>query len=279
MTPQFFYHALGVGLGGRITRPFCDVIEAQAATALPIVGGYASNHVDGYRFHDIVSVRSARIHAVGTEDKKGGFNTSVSVTVEGLNILDVVTAESITARLSSFHGPDDAQPRITALGSNFRDLRIGGRPIDVELDHLFYQERTHDQFKYYVTREANPDAVSKQFLWGRTDKEREEFGECVPQVPPERPERPEGPEGPERNWPEAKGTVRCSLVRRLGAEMPELSTRGYTIKVPMVGTLFLGEVLVSEYQRRLTMLRLEMGSPVEGRLEVASGGVDGSTYP
>ena len=187
--------------------------------------------------------------------------------MEGLNILDVITAESITSRLSSFHGRDDSQPRITALGSNFRDLRIGGRPIGVELDHdLFYQERTHDEFKDYVTKEADPEVVSRQFLWGRSDEERKAFGECVPQ-------------GPKGNWPEAKGTVRCSLVRRLGAEMPELNTRGYTIKVPMVGTLFLGEVLVSEYQRRLTMLRLEMGSPVEGRLEVASGGVDGSTYP
>ena len=57
MNRRFFYHALGVGLGGRITRPFCDVVEAQAATALPVVGGYASSRVDGYRFHDIVSIR------------------------------------------------------------------------------------------------------------------------------------------------------------------------------------------------------------------------------
>jgi len=73
--------------------------------------------------------------------------------------------------------------------------------------------------------------------------------------------------------------VLCSLVRSVGAGAPELKTQGYVIRVPMVGTLFLGEVIVSEYARRLTMLRLQMGSPVEGVLEACSGEVDGSTFP
>ena len=64
MTRRFFYHALGAGLRGRITRPCCELIDAQATTALPSVGGYASNRVDAYRFRDIVSVRSARAYAV-----------------------------------------------------------------------------------------------------------------------------------------------------------------------------------------------------------------------
>jgi hypothetical protein len=267
MIRRFFYHAYGVGLGGRITRPFCDVIEAQGATALPIVGGFASSRVDGYRFRDIVSVRSARIHAVGTEEADGSFNTSVSVTVEGLNILDVITAESLTARLSSYHAPEAPQPRITALGTDFRGLRIGGHPIEVELDRpLFCQELTHDEFKEYVTRKSDPAAVSQQFLWGRGDEQRKAFGSLVPQ----------GAEG----WPESKaGTVLCSLVKDVGAKTPELTTQGYVIRVPMVGTVYLGEVIVSSHARRLTMLRLEMGSPVGGRLEACSAEVDGSTFP
>ena len=262
--PRFLYHAHGVGLGGHIKRPFCSVIEAQGATALPIGGGYASNQVDRYRFHDIVSVRSTRIHAVGTRDDNGGFNTSVSVTVEGLNILDVITAESITARLSSFHGRDGSQPRITALGSDFRDLRIGGHPLDVKLEReLFCEELAHKDFKGYV--EKNRQTLSRQFLWGNDDRERQEYGKVVPQ-------------GPQGAWPESKGIVLCSLVRSVGTG-PELKPQGYVIRIPMVGTLYLGEVIVSEYARRLTMLRLEMGSPVEGRLEACSGEVDGSTYP
>jgi hypothetical protein len=238
MTRRFFYHALGVGLGGRITRPFCDVIEAQAATALGTVGGYASSRVDGYRFKDIVSLRSASVHAVGSEAGDGSFNTSVSVTVEGLNILDVITAESITARLTSRHEYEAPEPAISTAGTQFRDLRIGGRRIDVEIDReLFFEESTYPQFK---------EAESKQKELGR--------------------------------WPESKGMMLCSLVKNF-PDQAEPTLEGYSIHVPTVGRIFLGEILVSQYARRLTMLRLELGSPVAGRLEVGSGEVNGSTYP
>jgi hypothetical protein len=267
MDSRFLYHAHGVGFGGRVTRPFCDVIEAQGATALPIVGGYASSHVDGYRFRDIVSVRSVRIHAVGTEGPRGSFNTSVSVRVEGLNILDVITADSITARLSSLHEPNQPQPRITAVGSDFGDLRIGGHGIKVVADSdLFFKERTHAEFKDYVTQEKHRETCSKQFLWGQYDPHPKPRGEAA--AP-----------GQDPFWPESKGLVLCSLVNSVDATDAGCESQGYTIHIPMVGTLFLGEVIVSEYARRLTMLRLEMGSPVEGRLEAASGEVDGSSYP
>ena len=267
MVPRFLYHAHGVGLGGHIMRPFCDVIEAQGATALPIVGGYASSHIDGYRFRDILSVRSVRIHAVGTEGPKGSFNTSVSVRVEGLNILDVITADSLTARLSSLHEPNKPQPRITAVGSDFGDLRIGGKPIKVVVDHdLFSKERTHADFKDCVTRKETRETRSQQFLWGQHDPHPKSYGGAAP------PWQDPG-------WPESKGLVLCSLVKSVDAKDAGCESQGYTIHIPMVGTLFLGEVIVSEYARRLTMVRLEMGSPVEGRLEAASGEVDGATYP
>jgi hypothetical protein len=236
MTRRFFYHALGVGLGGRITRPFCDVIEAQAATALGTVGGYASSHVDGYRFKDIVSVRSARAYAAGSEAGDGSYNTSITVTVEGLNILDVITAEVITARLSSRHAPDASEPAISAVGTEFRGLRIAGHPVDAEVDRDLLEERTYAALKEHVkSNTPYNEAGSRQ---GRPDP-----------------------------WPESKGRVLRSLVK------------GDAIHVASVGTIYLGEILVSQYAQRLTMVRVELGSPVGGRLEVASGEVNGSTYP
>ncbi|SRR5260221_5583561 len=227
MTRRFFYHAFGVGLGGQIRRPFCEAIESQGATALGTVGGYGSSHVDGYRFKDIVSVRSASAYAVGSEAPDGSLNTSITVTVEGLNILDVITAGTITARLASRHAPDAPEPAISAVGTEFRDLRIGGHPVDVEVDgELFFEERTYTALTQHVAGK------------GRRDP-----------------------------WNESKGAVLCSLGK------------AYSIRVPTVGTVVLGETLVSPYARRLTMVRVELGSPVAGCLEVGSGEVNGSTYP
>lgn len=230
MTSRFLYHALGLGLGGHITRPFNEVIEAQAATSLGIVGGYASGHVDAYRFKDIVSFRSARIHAVGSEAPDRSFNTSVAVTVEGLNILDVITAQRITARLTSRHAADAREPEISSIGTAIEDLRIGGRPVEVEVDReLFYEARTYQDFTGYAARKGER-AYSMR---------------------------------------ESKGRLSCSLAGR----------EEHAIRVSSVGTIYLGETFVSPYARRLTMLRVELGSPVGGRLEVASGEVNGSTYP
>jgi len=240
MPPRFLYHALGVGVAGQITRPFCDVIEAQAATSLGIVGGYASSHVRDYRFRDIVSVRSARVYAVGSEGPRNTYNTSITATVEGLNILDVITADVLTARLTSKHVDNADEPSITSAGTEIRGLRIAGVPFDGELDPELTQEREYATFSKYA---ANRRAESNN--------------------------KGNDPRNGDSAWTESKGRLFCPLVTR----------RDYVVRVPSVGTVFIGETFVSKYARRLTLLRVELGSPVEGRLEFASGECNGTTYP
>ena len=228
MDRRFFYHAFGVGVGGRITRPCCQVIDAQAMTALPSVGGYASSRLDGYRFRDIVSMRSVWTYAVGSQADDGSFNTSITVTVEGLNILDVITAESITARLGSRHTTGDAEPAITAVGTEFRDLRIGGAPLSIQINcQPLFQERPYSAFK---------------------DEPKQKRAEP---------------------W----------LVSKDGQRMLGSVFTPHQIDVPSVGRVFLGEILLLPYARRLTMVRVAMGSPVAGDVELASGEVNGSTFP
>jgi hypothetical protein len=229
MTPRFFYHAFGVGLGGRITRPFCEVIESQAATALGTIGGVGSSHVEGFRFKHIVSFRSARTSVVGSKADDGSLNTSVTVTIEGLNILNVITADVITARLASRHSSRDSDAMITTAGSEFRDLRIGGNPVPAEIDRgLFGQELTFADFKKNASN-------SRRDPWAESPK----------------------------------NAVLCSIVQ----------PQAYTIVVPSVGTVYLGELLVSPFARRLTMIRVVLGSPDAGCLEAGSGEVNGSTFP
>jgi len=240
MKSRFFYHAFGVGLGGRITRPCCEIIDAQATTALPTVGGISSSRIDAYRFREILSVRSARAYAVGSEDSDGAYNTSVTVTVEGLDILGVITAEWMTPRRTSQHVEGADEPVISSIGSEFRDLRIGGELVDVKVQDRdqFFTERTAKQFNEHAqAANAGPEPAARR--------------------------------GPPRFLVGNKGATLCSLLK------PE----SYEIRVPTVGTVFLGEILASGYARRLTMLRVEMGSPVAGRLEFASGEINGYTFP
>jgi hypothetical protein len=238
MAGRFFYHAFGVALTGRITRPFCDVIESQAATALGTIGGYGSSQVDDYRFRHIVSFRSARTFVVGSKADDGSLNTSVTVTVEGLNILNVIRADVITARLASRHAVDSLQPMITAVGTEFRGLTIGGNPVPATIDRgLFGQELTYADFK------KNAGANARREPWAESKD---------------------------------KDAVLCSVVQAQASSLPQAPN---SIQVASVGTVFLGELLVSPYARRLTMMRVVLGSPDAGCLEVGSGEVNGSTYP
>jgi hypothetical protein len=54
---------------------------------------------------------------------------------------------------------------------------------------------------------------------------------------------------------------------------------GYTVKWPNVGRVILGEVLITDYYRRLTMLRVQLGSPVEGQSSSSDLVVNGVTMP
>jgi hypothetical protein len=133
-----FFHAQAMGAGGRITRPFQELIEVQAATALPIGGGRGTSRVENFNFKDILSFRLASAQVTGSPSEDGkSFATLAQVVIEDLNILHVVSAKRIVSRITSHHGIDDPEPSITPLGSRFEGLRVAGCRLEVELNTDF----------------------------------------------------------------------------------------------------------------------------------------------
>jgi hypothetical protein len=135
MKNRFQYHAFATGFAGQITHPFEYLIEAQAPSALSPMGGYSSNRVENFRLKEILSFRAAYTQVAGSFIDKGGrqsWDTVVTSTVEDLNIMGIVTADLIVARLASSHGVNDLEPTILPLGSRIEGLRIAGIPVDIE---------------------------------------------------------------------------------------------------------------------------------------------------
>lgn len=138
----YHYNAHGHALSGRIERPLDHLVEVQAAVSLPLIGGLGSARVNGFRFQEFVTFESAYSHVSGTRDgEDGAYTTQVTSTVERLNILDMVTADRVVARISSQHPAPHHEPAIIFLGSKFENLRIAGCPVEVELDHELYLDR------------------------------------------------------------------------------------------------------------------------------------------
>src|SRR5215472_2739782 len=128
----FHYHACANVLSGHFTRPFQDVIDVQAASSLPVTGGHGRARVEDFRFREFFSFRKGYTHVSGSHQADdGSHNTLVTSTVEGLNLLDIVTADRITARLYSKHGANAKEGSFTMVGSRFENLRIAGCDVKV----------------------------------------------------------------------------------------------------------------------------------------------------
>ena len=132
----YFYNAHAHGLSARFERPVEHMIEVQAATSLPTTGGHGNARLNKFKFQEFVSYETAYSHVSGSQNKAdAAYTTLVTATIEGLNILDVVTADRIVARMSSQHPGDHHEPHIVFLGSRFDNLRIAGCPVEAELNH------------------------------------------------------------------------------------------------------------------------------------------------
>src|SRR5215475_5456297 len=148
----YYYHANALALGGRLRRPVDLVIESQASSSLPSSGGFGSSHVENFNLKNIVSFRAAHTEVAGSElgqMHQRIFTARSSASVEGLNILNVVTADKITARLASRHPANDDEPAIITTGSYFENLRIAGHTVEVvEFAHgTFHRCDTHKKLR------------------------------------------------------------------------------------------------------------------------------------
>jgi hypothetical protein len=275
---MFLYHAHGLALGGTVTQPFKAEIESHAATSLPIIGGFASAKTESYRLRDIVSYRSAHTYVSGIQTDEGTHTVACS-TIEGLNILDVITADAIVGRLSSKHGPS-GQPEIVTLGSSFVNLKIAGHPVQVDLDNdLFTTHATYDKLVSHLDpqgKQAKAAAKGKspakvRYTWGQPDDQPQQQllkGMLIPT-------------GADSHH--ANGILHTSLVKQVRPAGSNNSAEelpyAYAIQIPHVGRIYLGELFVSGDSKRLTMLRVELGSPVVAAFAAAAPTTNGNWYP
>jgi hypothetical protein len=269
----FHYHANAHVLSATFTRPLQHVVEVQGASSLPTIGGHGKGRVEDFRFEHFISVKRGYTHVSGTpqelevevEDKVKGetrvekqthFTTLVTAVAEGVNILDVVTADRIVARFASNHTFDDEkykEPHFTLVGSKFENLQIAGCTIEVPLDIEFF-EKIHT-FEL-ATNEFKNNADFKKMVEDPFE------GEYKLQGQP------------------GHGVILCSIVDlKKMKKCPGVQRKGHSFIIPKFGKLFLGEVLLEHGRRTLTMVRFELGSPVSGSGTVVQLDSNGTPYP
>lgn len=252
MKIRFLYHAEAVAASGYITLPIQETMPAQAVAAAPILGGYATSSAEKFSHRNYLSFDRAVAHVVGSySERDKAHGTLASTTIEGLNIMDVVTCDRIVARITTKHPDTPGDSAFIPLGSRFENLRIAGHPINVELATDLFAE--HDTWTKLTEAHANKPAV-------KADLEKLAVSKAK-----------------DGGFPQSKGMMYCTLARNLDKLPGGLSRNGHGVYVPHFGTVYLGEYFVTKSMHRLLMLHVDLGCSVEGCY--GSGGAGGNGNP
>jgi len=252
----YIFNGHGHALSGHITHLSDLQIEVQAGMSLPTTGGIGHARVENFRFREYVSFSAAYTYVAGSKHGRDMHTTLVTSAVENLNILDVVTADRVVARLASHHSLDEKlnqeEPEITLLGSKIDNLKISGCPVQLVFeDDLFIRCKTFETLK----KEFDGSAGFRKMA-------ADPFVTTPPRVPVD-----------------PRGVFLCSLVKNMEINCAGVKAVGHAFEVPEFGRVYIGEVLAQYRKRTVTMLRIELGCPIVGTMMTTQAGGNGHPLP
>jgi hypothetical protein len=257
---QFFlYHGYGLGVGGHVERYGQKLaIPSLAPVVLPITGGesYSKSGPWEWKPDDEpptseggfrISVRgvSARLW---TEENRKEWITNAEIRVSGFNLCDRVEVGFMVAKLRSVHKKKHVEkhPRISFEGSGFWNVRIDKQPVPIELDNDLDQCASRDELKKLVKeRDYLAEAEHDDYMHELIEKHVND------------------------------DYTRCSIVRNI--RHPK--KRGFSVDLDGFGRIFLGEMLVADNEKRLSMVRWNLGCDNCGDGTSGSPSVNGDSMP
>ncbi len=274
MEPQrrFIFRGNAAAYGGRIYRPNDIIIEAKGASSLPVTGGRCVATLAPARFGEVMRVGRATTLAEGFfDDRKQAIeltnrrvtpesvpsSTVVSAQIDGLSIgrAPKLTIERIQAALRGRSPGGSREPAIVPDQTALKGVAIDGYKLIVELDAEIF--RKHDTRSKLVAA-----ADDRRFV-------RASGAALFMHDGAGRPAR----------LLESCGIIHATIVKEIrwaGKPYPGATIDGHSVKVPELGRIFFGELLISHSSRRLTMVRLDLGSHDGGFVACADFDVNGT---
>jgi len=271
------YYAEASVLEGHLRLPLEQEIKPQAYAKLPGQGGYFNQNLENYNLGKVISIRSAHTQVAGNLDPKQdqGWSTLVTTVVEGLNVLEVLTADRVVGQIAVGHPLVGYVPSISFLGTRFENLRIAGRPVTLDLNLDVLGPRPSSDTSY--TQDTGVKAsVKKQYDHILAQKD----------LPADLHQR-------YNQLSSTLGTpaeVECSLVNQADGDYPG-HCFGHVIKVPGFGTITLAKLRVHHEDFKsgtsvpekttvhLTMIDMKLGCAIEGTPQVSALSTNGGTRP
>jgi hypothetical protein len=272
-----FYHASATVIAGHLKLPLVREIRPQALSILPQEGGYFSERAENFTVEEVISFRSAYTQVAGNKSTKDyqGWTTLTTTTIEGLNVLEVITADRIVGQIITEHPKVGYVPSINFLGTRFDNLRIAGHEVKLDIDYNILGAGPEGDGEYT----KDPGVLARVGDQYRGVLE----SNGLPEELRERYNRLSSTLG-------SAEAVECSLVNRASGSFPGFPF-GQVIYVPDFGKITLAKLRVShgDYNTptgaprltnvHLTMVDLELGCAADGYSSIASGSTNGGSNP
>jgi hypothetical protein len=269
------YHAEAAIFEGELKLPFAQKIGSHTYSKLNKQGGYVTQHSENVRLGGAISFKSAYTHVAGNRSDKAdhGWNTLATSVIEGLNIMEIVTVDRIVAQISTDHPPVGYVPTVTFLGTRFENLRIAGKPLDVDINCNILGPKPDKDGPYSTHAHAIKNVTDQYQRIQGCKNLPAEIGKRYNQTPSAKND---------------SESIDCSLVNQVSGSFPG-TAYGHVLDIPDFGKVYLATVSVrhSDYKKgvphvttiHLKMLELKMGCVVSG--DGTAGGLitNGHTRP
>ena len=264
---RFAFRGSAIPIGGRILQVKDDQtpynLQSPPASALTVAGGHCDASSPGGVFRNIFSWGPTVAQCQGDEKPDGSHVATVTASIMNLSAANgpshVFTVDLLRLTLVSTH-PKVGQPSIVPTDVTFhgpKGMFVNQLPITLHTDlEDFRRMSTLEQFDYQFR--TNEDVWKKyhdRFATGGGPLPK--FKDPIPRV--------------------INGYAVCSLVNSI--DWGGKTYNGNALKVDGFGTIYFGEILMNEYSRRYTLVRLAMGSDVRAEMAVGEGDSNGGWVP
>ena len=263
---RFIFRGNAIPFGARIVAvggtPAPRLLNSPPVSALSAVGGRSRGTSAGSSSDPNFKWGATLAESRGEVGANGNQVTTVTAsisTVHAMNDPIVFEADVLKLTIVSDH-PRTGQPSIVPKEITFggaKGLFLNGKQIGIEYDMDLARYPTFATFeRAYRGDDTFFRSYQTRLMRSPTAKEPV-FGERLPRI--------------------SGGYVSTTVVRRISYGGKYID--GNMLALSGFGRIYFGEVLMIEYQRRLTMVRMAMGSHMEANVAYVEVDSNGSWIP
>lgn len=271
---RFVFRGNAAAFGGRFVRPDDVFLEMPGASSLPVVGGRSVSTFSGpaEKFQGYLSFESASTFAEGKFDER---EKAIALTHGRVKEETLVTSTRVRAEISRLTVGTEKRLVVGRMVAELRSTspRRGSIEPSIPVGEVAIEGLAIDGFRLRVTFDPGPfnehDTYAKLLRSAGQATSVKKFGQQLLMSGVRTPKNPK--------------QIHVTLATRVEWE-GERNSRAEIVGNHMVvvkdfGRIFFGEILISSGARRLTLMRLELGSDGGGQLGGPDVDINGGYSP